>query len=83
MATGPQELGQVLPIDGIRISAVSAGVRYQNRLDMVVFELAPGTRSSGVFTRNAFCAAPVVIAREHLKSPTAHREAETAKAHRG
>lgn len=68
MATGPQELGQVLPIDGIRISAVSAGVRYQNRLDMVVFELAPGTRSSGVFTRNAFCAAPVVIAREHLKT---------------
>lgn len=68
MATGPQELGQILPIDGVRISAVSAGVRYQNRLDMVVFELAPGTRSAGVFTRNAFCAAPVVIAREHLKS---------------
>ncbi|HLT63899.1 MAG TPA: bifunctional glutamate N-acetyltransferase/amino-acid acetyltransferase ArgJ [Pseudohongiella sp.] len=68
MATGPQELGQILPIDGVRISAVAAGVRYQNRLDMVLFELAPGTRSAGVFTRNAFCAAPVTIAREHLKN---------------
>jgi glutamate N-acetyltransferase / amino-acid N-acetyltransferase len=68
MATGPQELGQILPIDGVRIAAVSAGVRYQNRLDMVLFELAPGTRSAGVFTRNAFCAAPVTIARQHLNA---------------
>ncbi|MDO9520892.1 MAG: bifunctional glutamate N-acetyltransferase/amino-acid acetyltransferase ArgJ [Pseudohongiella sp.] len=67
MATGSQELGQILPIDGIRIATISAGVRYQNRLDMVLFELAAGTRSAGVFTLNAFCAAPVVIARQSLK----------------
>ena len=66
MATGTQELGQILPVDGIRIAAVSAGVRYKNRLDLVLFELAPGTRSSGMFTQNAFCAAPVLIARQHL-----------------
>lgn len=66
MATGSQELGQILPVDGIRIATISAGVRYQNRLDMVLFELAPGTRSAGVFTLNAFCAAPVVIARQNL-----------------
>jgi glutamate N-acetyltransferase/amino-acid N-acetyltransferase len=66
MATGTQELGQILPVDGIKIAAVSAGVRYKNRLDLVLFELAPGTRSSGMFTQNAFCAAPVVIARQHL-----------------
>lgn len=66
MATGSQELGQILPVDGIRIASISAGVRYQNRLDMVLFELAPGTRSAGVFTRNAFCAAPVVLARQNL-----------------
>lgn len=68
MATGSQELGQILPVDGIRIATISAGVRYQNRLDMVLFELAPGTRSAGVFTLNAFCAAPVVIARQNLAS---------------
>lgn len=67
MATGSQELGQILPVDGVKIASVSAGVRYQNRLDMVLFELAPGSRSAGVFTLNAFCAAPVVIARENLQ----------------
>ncbi|MBU2097889.1 MAG: bifunctional glutamate N-acetyltransferase/amino-acid acetyltransferase ArgJ, partial [Gammaproteobacteria bacterium] len=66
MATGSQELGQILPIEGIRIASISAGIRYQNRLDMVLFELAPGTRSAGVFTLNAFCAAPVIIARQNL-----------------
>ncbi|MDP2379702.1 MAG: bifunctional glutamate N-acetyltransferase/amino-acid acetyltransferase ArgJ [Pseudohongiella sp.] len=66
MATGTNELGQILPVDGVKIAAVSAGVRYQNRLDVVLFELAPGTRSSGMFTQNAFCAAPVLIARQHL-----------------
>lgn len=48
------------------MAAVSAGVRYQNRLDLVLFELAEGSRTAGVFTRNAFCAAPVVLARKHL-----------------
>jgi glutamate N-acetyltransferase/amino-acid N-acetyltransferase len=67
MATGSQQLGNILSIDGIRIATISAGVRYQNRLDTVLFELAPGTRSAGVFTQNAFCAAPVVIARQNLK----------------
>lgn len=55
-----------MPVAGIKMSAVSAGVRYQNRLDLVLFELAKGTRTAGVFTRNAFCAAPVVLARKHL-----------------
>lgn len=68
MATGTEQLGQILPIDGIRIAAIRAGVRYQNRLDTVLFELAPGTRSAGVFTRNAFCAAPVIIARQNIEA---------------
>lgn len=68
MATGTSQLGSLLPISGIRMSAVSAGVRYQNRLDLVLFELAEGTRTAGVFTRNAFCAAPVVLARKHLQA---------------
>jgi len=66
MATGTQELGQVLPIAGIRSASISAGIRYQNRLDLVLFELADGSRTAGVFTRNAFCAAPVTLARKHL-----------------
>ena len=68
MATGNNAIGTLVPVPGIRMSAVSAGVRYQNRLDLVLFELAEGTRTAGVFTRNAFCAAPVVLARKHLQA---------------
>jgi glutamate N-acetyltransferase / amino-acid N-acetyltransferase len=66
MATGIEELGQLMPIAGVRSASISAGIRYQNRLDLVLFELAEGTRTAGVFTRNAFCAAPVTLARNHL-----------------
>jgi glutamate N-acetyltransferase/amino-acid N-acetyltransferase len=59
----PQAL---MPVRGLRIGAVSLGVREQRRDDLTVFELAPGATSAATFTRNAFCAAPVHVAREHL-----------------
>src|SRR5262249_15406581 len=34
--------------------------------DLVVMKLDPGARVAGVFTQNRFCAAPVVVARQHL-----------------
>ncbi|MCU7959952.1 MAG: bifunctional glutamate N-acetyltransferase/amino-acid acetyltransferase ArgJ [gamma proteobacterium symbiont of Bathyaustriella thionipta] len=56
----------ILPIDGIRLSSVAAGIRYSGRNDLLLIELAQDTRVAAVFTRNAFCAAPVVLARKHL-----------------
>ena len=56
----------LLPVEGVRLSAVSAGIRYQGRDDLVLMELAEGSQCAAVFTKNAFCAAPVIIAREHL-----------------
>ena len=56
------------PIDGIRLGAVKAGFRYPNRLDLSLIEICAGASVAGVFTKNAFCAAPVQVAREHLKS---------------
>ena len=53
-------------VPGVRLAAVAAGIRYQNRADLCLLELAPGTRCAAVFTRNAFCAAPVTLARRHL-----------------
>ena len=55
-----------LTVAGIRLGTVRAGIRYPDRRDLVVIETAPGTRAAAVFTRNAFCAAPVVVARAHL-----------------
>ena len=54
------------PVPGVRLAAGAAGIRYRDRDDLVVFEFAPGTSCAAVFTRNAFCAAPVTLARHHL-----------------
>ena len=48
------------------MSALASGIRYEDRLDLVLIELPEEATLAGVFTRNAFCAAPVKIAREHL-----------------
>ncbi|TCO76188.1 bifunctional glutamate N-acetyltransferase/amino-acid acetyltransferase ArgJ [Chromatocurvus halotolerans] len=58
--------GTAQPIAGIRLGTVAAGVRKPGRDDLVLVELAPGTRCAALFTRNAFCAAPVTVARESL-----------------
>lgn len=57
---------KLLPVSGVRLSAVAAGIRYQGRDDLVLMELAEGSQCAAVFTKNAFCAAPVIVAREHI-----------------
>ncbi len=53
-------------VKGCRLAAASAGIRYSDRRDLCLVELAPGSSVAGVFTRNRFCAAPVTLARQHL-----------------
>ncbi len=55
-----------LPIPGIRLGVAAAGIKYRERNDLVLIELPEGAGCAGVFTRNAFCAAPVELARNHL-----------------
>jgi glutamate N-acetyltransferase/amino-acid N-acetyltransferase len=50
----------------VRIGAASAGIKRPGRLDVLVFEVAEGATVSGVFTQNAFCAAPVMVAKDHF-----------------
>ena len=59
-----------LPVSGVRVSAVKAGVKKPDRYDLVVFELAEGSATAGVFTLNRFCAAPVQVAKQHLATTT-------------
>jgi len=58
--------GDKTHISGVRLSALASGIRYKDRLDLVLVEVPEQATLAGVFTRNAFCAAPVKIAREHL-----------------
>ena len=55
-----------MPVAGVRLGSASLGLRSEPRDDLAIIELATGSRAAAVFTRNAFCAAPVEVAREHL-----------------
>jgi glutamate N-acetyltransferase / amino-acid N-acetyltransferase len=56
----------LLPVRGVALGVTEAGIRKQNRKDLLVIALDDGARVAGVFTQNRFCAAPVVVARQHL-----------------
>ena len=53
-------------VRGVELGTAMAGVRKANRRDVTVVRLAEGTSVAGVFTANRFCAAPVLLCREHL-----------------
>jgi glutamate N-acetyltransferase/amino-acid N-acetyltransferase len=57
---------QMHVVKGVKIGSAEAYIRYQNRRDLVIFELAEGSNVAGVFTQNAFCAAPVHVSKAHL-----------------
>lgn len=71
MAVGNATLPELLPVPGIRLATVSAGIKTPGRKDLVVIEAAAHSRCAAVFTQNAFCAAPVLVAREHLQQAQA------------
>jgi len=62
----PPAAAQLLPVAGVFIGVTEAGIKRENRKDLLVMQLSEGARVAGVFTRNRFCAAPVTVAREHL-----------------
>ena len=55
------------PVAGVRLGAVEAGIRYRNRTDLVMLELAAGTSVAGVFTRNRCPGAPIDWCRAALR----------------
>lgn len=66
MAVGDLQMPVMQPVKGVRIGIAESYIRYKNRRDLVVFELAEGSTTAAVFTQNSFCAAPVLVARENL-----------------
>lgn len=66
MPVGDVSLPEFEPIAGVRVGVASAGIKRPGRRDVTVFEIGEGASVAGVFTRNAFCAAPVVLSRQHL-----------------
>ncbi|MGB7649589.1 MAG: bifunctional glutamate N-acetyltransferase/amino-acid acetyltransferase ArgJ [Gallionella sp.] len=57
---------QLLPVAGVSLGFACANIKRAERKDVLVMQLAQGSRVAGVFTTNRFCAAPITVAKEHL-----------------
>jgi len=55
-------------IQGLRLASIAAGIRYAGRDDVVLLEIPAGATTAAVFTRNAFRAAPVLLAEANLRT---------------
>jgi len=62
----PPKPEDLLSISGVRLGVAKAGIRKPNRKDLLLVALDEGARVAGVFTKNRYCAAPVIVCREHL-----------------
>src|ERR1035437_1609314 len=62
----PPNPEDLLPVKGLALGVAEAGVRKAKRKDLLVMRLADGATVAGVFTQNRFCAAPVILCKEHL-----------------
>lgn len=63
--TAPQAVS-LLPVKGVQLGFAEAYIKKPNRKDVLVMKLAEGTRVTGVFTKNRFCAAPVTLCKAFL-----------------
>jgi len=70
-------------VPGVELGVAMAGIKKPGRKDLLVMRLQPGATVAGVFTQNRFCAAPVVIARKHLKSAVRALVVNTGNANAG
>ncbi|MBI4185371.1 MAG: bifunctional glutamate N-acetyltransferase/amino-acid acetyltransferase ArgJ [Proteobacteria bacterium] len=62
----PESFPELSPVAGVRLASGACGLRYQGRTDLMLAELAPGTRVAGVFTRSLTASAPVEWCRAAL-----------------
>lgn len=67
MAVGKSVFPEMPAIGGVRLGTAMAGIKKPDRRDLVVIEVSEGATVAATFTRNAFCAAPVHVARDHLQ----------------
>ena len=64
----PPAADSLLPVPGIALGTAAAKIRNWDRDDVVLVVAEPRTVAAGVFTQNRFCAAPVIVCRQHLEA---------------
>lgn len=83
MPVGLGPLPTLHPVPGFSLGIASAGIKKAGRKDVVVMETAPAARIAGVFTTNAFCAAPVTLCKQHLGNAPRYLLINTGNANAG
>jgi glutamate N-acetyltransferase / amino-acid N-acetyltransferase len=68
MAVGKDTFPPMHPVAGFRLGTGSAGIKRPGKKDLVIMAFDEGAAVAGCFTKNAFCAAPVQLAKAHLAS---------------
>lgn len=63
----PERFPELPVISGVRFAAGCTGMRYRNRDDLLLVELAPGSTVAGVFTQSLTASAPVHWCRASAK----------------
>ena len=66
MAVNLSAPARLLPVAGAAWAVGEAAIKKPGRNDMAVLKLADTATVAGVFTQNAFAAAPVRVAQRHL-----------------
>jgi glutamate N-acetyltransferase/amino-acid N-acetyltransferase len=67
MTVGLKNISGLLPVKGVQVAACSAEIYKTNRKDLALISFSSNSNCAAVFTQNAFCAAPVVIAKDHIE----------------
>jgi len=83
MAVGLGPLPTLHPVPGFELGIASAGIKRPGRKDVVVMRCAEGSTIAGVFTLNAFCAAPVILAKQRVQGTVRYLLTNTGNANAG
>jgi glutamate N-acetyltransferase/amino-acid N-acetyltransferase len=71
------------PIPGVELGVAMAGIKKPGRKDLLVMRLAPGAAVAGLFTKNRFCAAPVVLCKKNIRNEVKALVINTGNANAG
>jgi glutamate N-acetyltransferase/amino-acid N-acetyltransferase len=83
MPVGLGPLPVLHPVPGFELGIASAGIKRVGRKDVVVMRCAEGSTVAGVFTLNAFCAAPVILAKQRASGTVRYLLTNTGNANAG
>lgn len=65
------QTSNIHPVSGVYLGTTQAKIKKSGVEDFVVISFVEGSRTAATFTTNAFCAAPVTLAKQNLKgTPT-------------